>query len=58
VPTEWHANALVLHTVRHVKMWKRWMWQLEQTHKCALLQQLFLFSTWTTCSRGRGLCKF
>jgi len=28
------------------------MLQFELTHKCARLQQLFLFSTWTVCSGG------
>jgi len=32
--------------------------KFELTHKCTLLQQLFLSSTWTECSQGRGLCTF
>jgi len=34
------------------------MLKFELTHKCTLIQPLFLFSTWTACSRGRGLCTF
>jgi len=37
---------------------KRWMLKFELTHKCTLTQPLFLFSAWTVCSRGWGLCTF
>jgi len=38
---------------------KRWMLNpFELIHKCTLIQPLFLFSTLTECSRGRGLCTF